>query len=125
QQANVGELSEQLAREPVLPVPVGRVGRDLGFREVSRQRLYLPLVGRKLEHHRAANYKAIACDADQRGRAGLGGAAVEHTVSDAGQGPLLTDWPIVVAGLASRTALRVLAPFAAVALVTGCGSGSP
>ena len=30
-----------------------------------------------------------------------------------------------MAGLASRTALRVLAPFAAVALLTGCGSGSP
>jgi limonene-1,2-epoxide hydrolase len=49
---------------------------------------------------------------------------VSHKHSLAGsssQGPL----SIVVAGLASGTALRVLASSAALALLTGCGSGSP
>ena len=50
-QAELGELAEELLREVVLAVPLGRVRLDLGLRELARERLDLPLVGGQLEVH--------------------------------------------------------------------------
>ena len=55
-QPELGELPVQLRREAVLPIPGGRVRLDLGLREVSRERLDLPLVSRQLEVHRTGCY---------------------------------------------------------------------
>ena len=44
---------EDLLREAVLAVPVGRVGRDLGVRQLARERLDLLLLRCQLEVHRA------------------------------------------------------------------------
>ena len=43
-QPELGELRVQLGWKPVLAVPGGRVGLDLGLRHVTRERLNLPLV---------------------------------------------------------------------------------
>ena len=51
QQPELGQLREQLAREAVRPVPLRRVRRDLGGRELARQRLDLALIRRELEVH--------------------------------------------------------------------------
>jgi hypothetical protein len=51
--SELGELREQLAREAVLAVPLGRVRLDLGVREVARQRLDLALLRAELEVHAA------------------------------------------------------------------------
>ena len=53
-QAELGELPEELLREAVLAVPLGRVRLDLGVRELARQRLDLPLVRGQLEVHAAS-----------------------------------------------------------------------
>ena len=45
-QPELGELAEELLREVVLAVPLGRVRLDLGLRELARQRLDLLLVRR-------------------------------------------------------------------------------
>ena len=50
-EAELGELSHQLVREPVLAVPLGRVRLDLGRGELPRERLDLPLLGAELEVH--------------------------------------------------------------------------
>jgi hypothetical protein len=50
-QAQFGELAEELLREMVLTVPLGRVRLDLGLRELARERLDLLLVGAQLEVH--------------------------------------------------------------------------
>ena len=52
-QPDLGEPREDVLREAVLAVPVGRVGRDLGVRELSGERLDLLLLGCQLEVHRA------------------------------------------------------------------------
>ena len=46
-QPELGELRVQLGGEAVLAVPGGRVRLDLGLRDVTRERLDLPLVGRR------------------------------------------------------------------------------
>ena len=50
-QPELGELAEELLREAVLAVPLGRVRLDLGLRELARERLDLPLLGGELEVH--------------------------------------------------------------------------
>ena len=50
-QPKAGELREDLAREVVVAVPVGRVRLDLGPDEVACERLDLLLLGRELEVH--------------------------------------------------------------------------
>ena len=50
-QAELGELGEDVAREVVLAIPLGRVRLDLGADEVARERLDLLLLGRELEVH--------------------------------------------------------------------------
>ena len=50
-QAELGELAEDVAREVVLAVPLGRVRLDLGADEVARERLDLLLLGGELEVH--------------------------------------------------------------------------
>ena len=50
-QPELGELREDLLREAVLAVPLGRVRLDLGRGELSRERLDLPLLGAELEVH--------------------------------------------------------------------------
>ena len=50
-QAELGELREDVAREAVLAIPLGRVRLDLGPHEVARERLDLLLLGRELEVH--------------------------------------------------------------------------
>ena len=50
-QPELGELREDVAREVVLAIPLGRVRLDLGADEVARERLDLLLLGRKLEVH--------------------------------------------------------------------------
>ena len=52
-QPDLGEPREDLLREAVLAVPVGRVGRDLGVRELAGERLDLLLLRCQLEVHRA------------------------------------------------------------------------
>ena len=47
----LGELRIEVARESVLAVPVRGVRRDLGVRELTRERLDLPLVVGELEVH--------------------------------------------------------------------------
>jgi hypothetical protein len=54
-QPELGQLRVELGREPVLPVPVGRVRLDLGLREVAGDGLDLALLGRQLEVHRPAS----------------------------------------------------------------------
>ena len=44
-------FAEDLLREAVLAVPLGRVRLDLGRGELSRERLDLPLLGAELEVH--------------------------------------------------------------------------
>ncbi len=51
QQAEIPELGEQLAREPVRAIPVGGVRLDLGGGELARNRLDLALLRRELEVH--------------------------------------------------------------------------
>ena len=50
-QPQLGELAEDLLREVVLAVPLGRVRLDLGRGELARERLNLPLVRGELEVH--------------------------------------------------------------------------
>ena len=50
-QPELGELAEDVAREVVLAVPLGRVRLDLGADEVARERLDLLLLGGELEVH--------------------------------------------------------------------------
>ena len=50
-QAELGELGEEIAREAVLAVPLGRVRLDLRSREVAGERLHLFLLRRRLEVH--------------------------------------------------------------------------
>ena len=50
-EAELGELSEEIAREAVLSVPLGRVRLDLRTREVARKSLHLFLLRRRLEVH--------------------------------------------------------------------------
>ena len=50
-QTELGELREDVAREVVLAVPLGRVRLDLGADEVARERLDLLLLGGELEIH--------------------------------------------------------------------------
>ena len=50
-QPELGELAEDLLREAVLAVPLGRVRLDLGRGELARERLDLPLLGAELEVH--------------------------------------------------------------------------
>ena len=50
-QPELGELRVELRREAVLAVPGGGVRLDLGLRELTRQRLDLPLVVRQGEVH--------------------------------------------------------------------------
>ena len=52
-QAELGQLREDLAREAVLAIPVGRVRRDLRVRELPRERLDLALVVGEREVHGA------------------------------------------------------------------------
>ena len=67
QQPQLGELRVELRREAVLAVPGGGVRLDLGLRELSRERLDLPLVVRQGEVHRrevyaaARNSRRISC----------------------------------------------------------------
>ena len=58
-QPELGELPVQLGGEAVLPVPGGRVRLDLGLRDLPRERLDLPLVGRELEVHRGRVYRPV------------------------------------------------------------------
>ena len=51
-QPELGELREELVREPVLAIPLRRVRRDLRVRELARERLDLALLGGELEVHR-------------------------------------------------------------------------
>src|SRR5205085_2693672 len=55
-QAELGELGEELAREAVLAVPLGRVGLDLLLRDLADERLNLALIVRQGEVHAGANY---------------------------------------------------------------------
>jgi hypothetical protein len=48
-QAELGQLTEQLAREAVVAIPVGGVGLDLLGAEIARQRLDLALLRSELE----------------------------------------------------------------------------
>jgi len=50
-QPQLGELREDLTREAVLPIPVGRVRLDLAPREIACERLDLFLLDRGLEVH--------------------------------------------------------------------------
>jgi hypothetical protein len=50
-QAQLGEFAEELAREAMLAIPLGRVRLDLGPDEVPRERLDLLLLRRELEVH--------------------------------------------------------------------------
>ena len=55
-QAERAELREELGREPVLAVPGGRVGNDLGLDDLARERLDLALVLAEREVHRGGAY---------------------------------------------------------------------
>ena len=48
----LGEPGEELVREPVLAIPGGGVGRDLGVGDLACKPLDLALVVRQLEVHR-------------------------------------------------------------------------
>src|SRR6266498_2894998 len=50
-ETELGELSEELAREPMLAIPLCRVRLDALAREVARKRLDLPLLRAELEVH--------------------------------------------------------------------------
>ena len=50
-QSELGELAEDLLREAVLAVPLGRVRLDLGLRELVRKRLDLLLLRAQIEVH--------------------------------------------------------------------------
>ena len=50
-QPELGQLAEELLREAVLAIPLGRVRLDLRLGEVARERLDLPLLGAELEVH--------------------------------------------------------------------------
>src|SRR5204862_2479193 len=50
-QSGLGQLPEELAREPLLPVPLRGVRLDLRLRELARQRLDLALLGRQAQVH--------------------------------------------------------------------------
>ena len=50
-QPELGELREDVAREAVLAIPLGRVRLDLRAREVAGERLHLFLLRRRLEVH--------------------------------------------------------------------------
>ena len=52
-QPELGELREELAREVVLAIPLGRVRFDLGAHKVAGQRLDLLLLRRELEIHQS------------------------------------------------------------------------
>ena len=51
-QPELGEPGEQVSREPVLPIPLPRVRRDLGVGHLAGERLDLALFRRQLELHR-------------------------------------------------------------------------
>jgi hypothetical protein len=50
----LGQLAEELLREAVLAVPLGRVRFDLGSGELTRQRLDLALLRAQVEVHAAS-----------------------------------------------------------------------
>ena len=71
-QPELGELSVELDREAVLAVPGGGVRLDLRLRELTRERLDLPLLGGEGEVHRRASL---------RGDEELAANLVEHVLA--------------------------------------------
>jgi hypothetical protein len=75
----LGQLPVQVAREPVLAVPIGRVRLDLRLRELVRQALDLALLGRQLEVHGRRCYPGPSRGTGPRVRAGAS-ARLHHPV---------------------------------------------